>query len=1384
MPLSSAPAAAPFDLLVLVASAAHLEVVKAVLASLPSPLSLPVLIAASGNLQEGMPGLEDHPIRNLRHDTVLEPGGLYVTPPHTAAELQPGLHITLMRGTASTTPGHLDQLLTSVARSAGQRTLVVVLGGEGPDGLAGIRAVQAAGGTVLVGRAEDARPGLPSALMADGPATLALSTGTLGPVVADLLGEPPGEAPAQSESEQLAALRESEEKYRKIFENIDQGFSIHELLIDESGHVTDVVLREVNEAFERHTGIKNAQGKKVSEIVPHLEPVWLEAMTRAYKYGETQNFEAYNVDTDRWIVSQYSRIGGAGSRLLSTVFTDVTERKQREQHQAFLLKLSDALRSEADADAVALRATAMLGDELKLDRCYVTHFRPDGDQADIPYQMGSDRVPPLPDSIRLSDFPGAYKHVREQTFVLNDDLAPQGWSEAELANSRALGMRAVVATAARKGAGHSLSSLVAVSARPRRWTPGEVTLVEEVAERTWAAMTRAREEALRRQAEELNASLVHFADAVRELADPGAVAETACRLAAERLGVERAYWAEVDWTTHEYVIGASVHTPGVPVIEGRFPMGAWEPLATLHRDGLPIVVNDTQTDVRLPPEVKAGYAQIAVGADLAVPVVLGGTLRCTLVVNQGQPRRWNEAEVALVQGLAGRCWSEVQRARAEAAVRESEARFRAVANLVPDLLWESRPAGFTSWCNQRWLEYTGQTFEQATGWGWTDAIHEADRAGSANRYRASAEAGRPLWQEHRIRRHDGTYRWYVVYTVPVLGEQGEVVRVYGAATDIHDLREHAAELEARVAERTRRLTELNAELMARTRALEGFAHLTRDLGLDTDRTVLIRRAQELVMSLLPEGFAAYYEPEGDVWRLHSQVGATRNPALQALMDAGLPLNSPSFIHPFRSGQAEYQAAYVPGTDTAAELAEHVHSTAALPVRLGGAPLGLFAVVQFTDRMWTPADRALLETVVHHLNLALDRAEAVRRLAEEREALRAFVRFTELTADTSDVVTLSRHAAEVLHATLNVRSAAYFVLDGGRWRAQYVSGAAEPSMGAAVTAGLPASTPSLALPAERRVPMFFESWEAEADGFPPEAAAYRAVARYPLFPLNLPVGVLGMATVDRPTWTDREKAVFRAVGDSFRLALERAAQVQQIAQQRERLADLNAEVGTLITRTAHNLEAPAQRLSLLVNAEPGAAADLPAEDPALLRDEITRLRGVAGDLRQLSSLEAHPLNMELLPLGELFVEVRAAWAVRAGSANGVNWLISPLPIIRGDRTLLRQALEVLMTFTLSPTRGARYVTVDSEAVGGEVQVTVEDDGVWLASEEAATLFDVAVRSDQGVPLLEGGGLIQVRRVLARHGGWAWAESISSGGKIVLAFPQDAAVGELEALFRRN
>ncbi len=105
---------------------------------------------------------------------------------------------------------------------------------------------------------------------------------------------------------------------------------------------------------------------------------------------------------------------------------------------------------------------------------------------------------------------------------------------------------------------------------------------------------------------------------------------------------------------------------------------------------------------------------------------------------------------------------------------------------MPDLLWESDSDGSTNWYNNRWLEYTGQSFEEAIGWGWTHAIHPDDREVSAKDYAEAVEAGRPLRQEHRIRSHQGEYRWFVVNATPHIDDNGRVIRMYGAATDIHD----------------------------------------------------------------------------------------------------------------------------------------------------------------------------------------------------------------------------------------------------------------------------------------------------------------------------------------------------------------------------------------------------------------------------------------------------------------------------------------------------------------------------------------------------------------------------------------------------------------------
>ncbi len=172
----------------------------------------------------------------------------------------------------------------------------------------------------------------------------------------------------------------------------------------------------------------------------------------------------------------------------------------------------------------------------------------------------------------------------------------------------------------------------------------------------------------------LNAFLVRFQERVRGYLDPRAVATAACRLLTEELGVNRTYWSEVDWKTREFVIGADYTASDAEPISGRFSLDTWEPFSSYHLEGRPVVVDDTATDPRVTPAMLQGYEALGIQADLAVPVLARDKLRSVLAVNQSAPRTWKPTEVALVQRAADWCWAEVERARAEASLRESEDR--------------------------------------------------------------------------------------------------------------------------------------------------------------------------------------------------------------------------------------------------------------------------------------------------------------------------------------------------------------------------------------------------------------------------------------------------------------------------------------------------------------------------------------------------------------------------------------------------------------------------------------------------------------------------------------------------------------------------------------
>jgi PAS domain S-box-containing protein len=133
-----------------------------------------------------------------------------------------------------------------------------------------------------------------------------------------------------------------------------------------------------------------------------------------------------------------------------------------------------------------------------------------------------------------------------------------------------------------------------------------------------------------------------------------------------------------------------------------------------------------------------------------------------------------------------------ERERAEESVRRSEDRLRLVIDTLPALVWSKLPDGSADFLNQRFLEYTGLSAEEALGWGWMNEFHPEDRA--EEEWRAAFAAGEYFEREAQLRRADGAYRWFLLRAVPLRDELGNVVKWYGTSTDIEDRKRAEDEL--------------------------------------------------------------------------------------------------------------------------------------------------------------------------------------------------------------------------------------------------------------------------------------------------------------------------------------------------------------------------------------------------------------------------------------------------------------------------------------------------------------------------------------------------------------------------------------------------------------
>ncbi len=146
---------------------------------------------------------------------------------------------------------------------------------------------------------------------------------------------------------------------------------------------------------------------------------------------------------------------------------------------------------------------------------------------------------------------------------------------------------------------------------------------------------------------------------------------------------------------------------------------------------------------------------------------------------------------------------------AEEGLRDSEAKFQAIADSIDQLIWSTRPDGFHDYYNARWYEYTGVPAGSTDGAAWNGMFHPDDQERAWETWRRCLATGEAYHIEYRLRHRSGQYRWVIGRALPVRDEAGRIVRWYGTCTDVHALkaaeaalRDLNATLEQRVAEAT------------------------------------------------------------------------------------------------------------------------------------------------------------------------------------------------------------------------------------------------------------------------------------------------------------------------------------------------------------------------------------------------------------------------------------------------------------------------------------------------------------------------------------------------------------------------------------------------------
>jgi len=288
-------------------------------------------------------------------------------------------------------------------------------------------------------------------------------------------------------------------------------------------------------------------------------------------------------------------------------------------------------------------------------------------------------------------------------------------------------------------------------------------------------------------AERRQAFRLALEERLRDLAEPRAVMAAAAGLLGQHLRAARVGYAETEPDSNHIAIAGDWHDPHLASVAGRYRLTDYGPAFEAdYRAGRSVVIEDMETDPRSAGQQAAhAHAAHAVRAQMVAPLVKNGRLAALMFVHAATPRAWTGEDVALLREVAERTWSAVERARAEAGLRDSRARFGA-ALAIADLgtfEWHV-PTGAVVLDGR-----SREIFGFAPGEG-ASAQEVLGRIDLADLDRVSAEAQASLHSlsrletEYRVRLPDGTARTVVSISEVVANADGSAERLFGVFGDV------------------------------------------------------------------------------------------------------------------------------------------------------------------------------------------------------------------------------------------------------------------------------------------------------------------------------------------------------------------------------------------------------------------------------------------------------------------------------------------------------------------------------------------------------------------------------------------------------------------------